>query len=606
MNKLIFLIVAAATIVFAQKPRVYVALDPQNNIASLGKLKIILVAEAKKGSKFKFPKIKDIGGYSVKGRAKGSVSYRIAEVKDKKVALVKRTLTLTIAPEKSFDMPSFSVFVNKKEYKSVPFRVSVLAKKSSSKKSSKKRVVVKEKKSENITKKPKKSNESSKIKKEIVAKEKKVVKKPIVSKTTVEEKVEQKREQKSVDIDDKKIESYQFKISSSKSEVVEGESFIVKVVLKEPIELSGGNIDYTPPLFTGFNSIPLGDGKTTESSSSITRVIEYLLTPKSAGKYKITPATASISMENAPEAQTPFGFFGGDTQSRVIKSNSLNIKVSAKPAGSELVGRFIIKEIVESKEAKSDKPFNFVVVLHGYGNLDGFELIKSKVTGLIMYEEDAKVEHKLENGKLISSYMKKYIFISDKDFVIPSFKVKVYDPQSKKVITLGTKEYHIKVNKTKNISTYLSGDRVPVNHNIDKVTESIVDAYSDKNSSKRSSSKEYLKAQMLLFDKDYYKKLYTKDSYSFINLVIALSLGVLAGVLVSIFGRKVVKLILFKKEKSKRDYEESLRILYPHITTNKKIESMVEKLYEVTNGNQDIVIDNSELDKLIKSVKNSS
>ncbi len=656
MKKIIILLFLLSSFILAKYERVYVAIDPNKDIKSGSKLQVILVAVAKKGAKFKFPKITSIGEYKTVSKPKGSVSYSIEQKGNKKVPMEKRTLTITIRPTKTFDMPSFTVKINGKKFNSIPFRVQIkdkiLKKAKDNKKKSDKKVEIKKdnknksNKNENKrveTKKDKKveknkKQEPKKVKKEEKVKkvEKKVekdknspkkidkkennqVKKqtnnikkeaPKVVKTDIIKKdvnnlnikKGKKVESLSPKPDRNKVIDFTFKMSSNKKVVVEKEPFIVTVKLIEPIDLAGAKLTYTPPLFKGFKVVPLGDGKTIEKEDSITRVIDYLLTPKKEGTYIIKPALANIELELTTNAQSPFGFFGNDIQTKELKTNPIKVVVKPKPEGVDLVGKFLIKEKLDKLVAKANKPFTYFVVVHGFGDLDDFELPKFKIPGLTIYDEDSKLEHKIENGKLLTTYSKKFTFISDKDFEIPSIKLKVYEPKTGKIDIISTKSYKIKVKHSKSITKALLGVTTPIK--VDKITESIAKAY-EKNNTNKKEEENFLKTQMLLFDKNYYKRKYAKDYYPFSALIGAIILGIILGAGAVILIPSIFRVRQFrtKEESIIKNYEDALNTLYPYTTTSKDIEEMVEKLYEVTNGNKDIVIDNYLLKKMLKKVK---
>ncbi len=394
-------------------------------------------------------------------------------------------------------------------------------------------------------------------------------------------------------------------MSASKKSVMEGQSFIVTVKLVEPLDLAGSKMEYIAPEFKNFTAVPLGDGRTIEKESSVVRVIKYLLTPKSSGDLTIEPAHANIEVDMGEAQQSPFGFFGTNTEVKKLSTNSIKINVTPKPDGVDIVGTFLIKNKVEALTAKANKPFNYIIILHGIGNLDNYNLPEFKIPGLTIYNEDAKLEHSIEKGKLKSSYIKKFVFISDKDFTIPSVSVTTYDPKTKSIKVIKTKPYFVKVKRNKSITGALENiQNRPNMPKLDKITDSITKIYSEKNSTKAKKDSDFLEAQMLLFDKNYYKKKYLKESYPFSALIGSLILGIILGAGGYVLLPSLYRIITHKKSSKQlyENYEDALNILYPHTTKSKKIEAMVEKLYEVTNGNSNIHIDNHALNKLIKKV----
>ncbi len=572
----IFLTIFAITFINAKIPRVFVSIK-QKDIKADEKLEIMVGAEAKKGSKFKFPKVDEIGGYKVISQ-KSSVSYRVDESNGKKVPLVKRAVTYIIKPTKSFDIGSFTLKINNQEFKTVPFRVKVLDKKTTPKKEKSK---IQTQTKTQMIKAPKASKEAKKD----------------VNKTKVITPKENNTLTQNID--------FIFKMSANKKEVVVGESFIVRVELIEPINLSSSDLQYTPPKFTNFDVKPIGDGKIEESTDRVIRTIEYLLIPKKSGKFTISPAKAKIGIQLTPQVQSPFGFFGTDIEWKKISTNKLTIRVKPAPKGVDLVGKFKL-EVQTDDRAKANRPYNYIVKIIGLGDLDNFKLPDIKIDNITTYKEEPKIEHILTKGVVVSKLIQKYVFIADRDFAIPSITIKAYNPDSKKIYKLKTKPLIVRIKRANSISSILNKTTstyvTPKTNTKNQVQKQSI------NSTSQIASKpqDIKKVEELLLDKYYYKRKYS-NGYPLSAIFGALALGLIlgAGAVILIPGlfRVTKNGKLTSKNRLFEDYEEALNILYPHTTKSKNIEKMVANLYEVTNGNKDVKIDDYALNKMIKRVK---
>ena len=553
MKRVIILIsiILLSNILFAKYPRVYVSVKPKD-ITPKTKVQVILVAVAKKGSKIVFPKIDKIAKYNILSK-KANVTYSIAESDGNKTAIVKRAVTHIIKPDSSFDVNSFVIKIDNKEYKTTPFKVNV-------------------KEPKNIKNKEIKEIDNNRQK----------------------ENISQNRDNSSPII---------FKMTSNKKSVVVGESFIIKVELFEPINLSNSDIQYTPPKFKDFNVQALGDGKIIDKGNSVIRTIEYIATAKKSGLHIIKPAIAKIAISLAPQAQSPFGFFGADIQWKSISSNPLKIDVKELPEHVELVGSFRIKVIRESNFAKANKPFKYTIVIDGLGNIDNIKDPKFNIKGVTSYSNDAKIEHIASKGKIYSKYSKKYVFISDRDFTIPSIEYKVYSPKSNKVYIIKTEPFNVKVKRSKSITEALNGIKSDVEKAL-KNPKSMLKEQEIPKDNFEKEDKELAKIEDLLFDNFYYKRKYSIEGYPFVALFGAFILGLILGMGGVLLGKSILNVIkkATNRDKNYTNYEEALALLYPHITKSKEIENMVENLYEVVNGNRDLKIDNYALKRMIKKV----
>jgi len=400
-----------------------------------------------------------------------------------------------------------------------------------------------------------------------------------------------------------------FKMDSSKYSVVVGESFIVNVELIEPYDASSADIKYTPPSFKNFKVVPNGEGKVTDKGSTIIREQQYLFTATKPGKFTIEPAKAKIGIQSTPQAQSPFAFFGVDIHWKTLKSNPLTINVSKAPTDVDIVGNYKIRTIINNKTSakqitsKKDEPVSFIVVIEGEGNLDDFSGLKIDIPNVTIYNKDSKIENSIKNGKSISTYAKKYIFISDHDFTIPAIKLKAYNPINKKNYTLYTNPVTVKVKKSIKISSIGSSDnqnRVSSQANT-KTSLSIEDVIKNSHTVYTTNDK----VEKIIFDKDYYKKRYGKNSTTLTEKLIYILIGLILGVIGTLLLPKLYTKLFRKKQQTLLygSYQEALNILYPHIDTDKKIEDMVKLLYEVINGNKEIKIDEAKLRKMVKKVK---
>ena len=400
------------------------------------------------------------------------------------------------------------------------------------------------------------------------------------------------------DVKAKNSSGFIFKMSSSKKAVVVGEPFIVSVELIEPIDVSSADLRYTAPSFKGFKAKSLGDGEIIEKGNSVVRSLKYLVTAKKSGKFTISPAKAKIGIQMTPQTQSPFGFFGADIQWKNISSNNVTVQVYKKPNGVEVVGDYKIKASVDKNIVKASKPVTYTLIIEGEGNLDDFEDVKIDIPNVTQYSKDSTIEHKFENGKVYSTYKKQYVFISKSSYIIPKITIKAYSPSKHRLYSISSTAIPITIRKANTIASLLSGrsNSVEGKSSTKKLTPVA-------NSSNIKPSAQSNKIENILFDKEYYKRKYSKNISGMQNILIALLIGLLLGALGGLFIPRFVKGTKTKKgNKLYGSYKEAMHILYPHIDKDKKIEEMVKFLYEVTNGNKEVVINDKVLNKMVKNV----
>jgi len=393
----------------------------------------------------------------------------------------------------------------------------------------------------------------------------------------------------------KGVDGYTLRIKASKKHVYVGEPFIVTVDFFEPRSSRVSKVEYTPPQFKGFFSQLLGEEKLKRTGAGTMHELQYLVSAKKEGNLTIIPPKARVGIRSLDGTSgDPWGLFANDIRWHSVRANALSVKVKAVPGDIDLIGLFKVETSVDHKTVQPNRPVTYTLKISGEGSLDDMADPKFDIPGVTIYGDDAKVTNRVKGDKLISQYERKYVFISDSDFVIPSLTFKSFDYLSQKSKRLTTKAYKIKVNGNganpvpKVVTTPKTGsDTATVN------MENLQEKKLEQNKS-------------ILEDTVYYKAKEKREraGYPLWTVFVAFLLGVVA----TILGIKLYRIVKQKKGSAKLRYyseKEALKILYPHTNHDKKVEAMVRKLYERENGNKDISIDKEELANMIAALQDS-
>ena len=361
---------------------------------------------------------------------------------------------------------------------------------------------------------------------------------------------------------------------TEKKSVMEGEPFIVTVFfsLQNGVRLSE-NPQYTKPEFKGFFVKDIEQEKAYREGNRQVTELRYMLTPKSEGNFTLLPATAKIGIADTSRRDMFGRFFG--TVWTPISSNKVDIEVKKKPQDTDLVGNFTIESNIDKQSVKANKPVNLTVKISGEGNLEDFEFSTYEIDGVTIYSDDAKVESSLGGGKLRSTFTKSFVFISDRDFSIPSRSFSVYDIEKKKITSLEIKSYDIKVEGIK----------------------AVTQVHTDKPASASVPKKEKVTADKSLEDKVKTEVLKTAAWWM-------LAVAFLLGALMMYIWIKWISRWKLGGGKSPFKESEALKILYAHMSEDADAEAMVRKLYAKKNGDKSIIIDKKELKALVEKYQN--
>lgn len=380
---------------------------------------------------------------------------------------------------------------------------------------------------------------------------------------------------------------------ADKKSVYLGEPLVVTVDAAEPVNGAIVQMQYSPPEFKGFVVKPLGGEKQIRKGNRTIHELSYLLTPIREGRQRIEPAKIRIGMRDLNAPSDPFGIFGAPVKWVALRSNPLEVTVKTLPSAADLVGHYTLKAKVDRTEVEANQPVNYTLEILGEGSLEDLADPRFDIPGVTVYSDDAKVSSSVKNGKLYSRYTKKYVFISDRDFVIPSLKMKEFDYQTGKSRSLETPLFRIKV----------KGGTAPVPPTPPAGMKAQPAAVTPAPTSVKGSgaARTARKGENLLEDPAYYaRKAYEEEAARFPwYLAGAFAAGMFLMFLMIRFWPRKKRGTLFGPSTGRHySLEEALKILYPHINDDPEVEKVVRYLYRVKNGEKKVEIDREALDRL--------
>ena len=361
-------------------------------------------------------------------------------------------------------------------------------------------------------------------------------------------------------------------MKADKHEVIVGEPLVVTVYfsVRNDVRLAD-NPQYNRPSFKGFfvkevdeeRSYMKGDHRITE--------LRYILVPQKAGHYVLDPATAKVPLVDRSRRDM-FGRFFGSTW-RSLRSNTFDITVDPAPQDTDLVGRFYIESKIDKTTTKENKPVNLTVTIEGDGSLEDYEMPNYEIDGVTVYSDDAEVTTRVIGDKLKSTYVKKFAFISDHDFDIPSRTLSTYDPQTKEVKQLEIPGYHVQVAQKKHAGTS-SVASPPANEEHRAEVQTDIKLPESTEANTPVAQKEQ------------------RASVAWWMVLLAFLAGMVSMYLLGKFK--------WKRPVSPFKEDEALKILYGHMSDDPKVEEMVRKLYAKKHGQKDVIIDKKELKALVE------
>ncbi len=228
-------------------------------------------------------------------------------------------------------------------------------------------------------------------------------------------------------------------LETPSKEVFVGEPFEVTLIFKQKRDAEAVDSKFIAPILKGFWIKNESQQKSTQEGKYDLTKIVYTVAAQRVGKLKIT--RAQIRIASRSKARDSWGSWIANVKWKTYISNELNIDVKALPTGVELVGDFSIMATVDKHEVNSNEAINLTVEVLGNGNLEDIKSFKPYIDGVSVFDEKIVV-----NGTKLTQ---KIAFVAERDFVIAPFNLKYFDPKTKEIKTISTKEISIKVKNEK-------------------------------------------------------------------------------------------------------------------------------------------------------------
>ncbi|HIP12435.1 MAG TPA: hypothetical protein EYG73_06920 [Arcobacter sp.] len=185
----------------------------------------------------------------------------------------------------------------------------------------------------------------------------------------------------------------------------------------------------------------LSNPKPKEENGYITQSINYLIFPQNAGKQLLDNQIINVATR---QRKTNFIIW------KKVLSNEKELEVLALPENLNVQGSYILNVTVDKTKIKANEPVNLSIKVEGFGNIDDIEGFKLLLDDEVVYASKPQIQATIKDGKYGGVFTQKISIIADKDFTIPALKFKYFDIKSKKVKTISSDTFNIKVqSKTK-------------------------------------------------------------------------------------------------------------------------------------------------------------
>ena len=236
-----------------------------------------------------------------------------------------------------------------------------------------------------------------------------------------------------------KDDDFSLFLSVNKEEMYVGEPFELTLLFRQKKSAQVVDNKFSQPEFKGFWLKGEPKQEVLKDPEYINTRIIYKMAPQREGNLHITPAKIGIASR-----QNVKNYFGGlfpEVKWKTYFSNDLNISAKALPSGVSLVGDFRIEAFVDKTLVNPNEAVNLTIKISGAGNLEDIKTFKPYIDEVSVFDEKILIKDNLLSQKIT--------FVGEKNFSIPSFTIKTFNPKTKEIKTLATQAIDIKINNSK-------------------------------------------------------------------------------------------------------------------------------------------------------------
>ncbi len=225
--------------------------------------------------------------------------------------------------------------------------------------------------------------------------------------------------------------------TASQTDLYVGEEMVVDIVFRYKEHLNIRRIQIDELTKNEFAIKRLKSTKPIKENGYITYKESYLVSPMREGEFEIPPHKVSVGIDSMQS-----DFFGIPLLKwQKIYSNALAIKVSALPQDATVIGDFEISATVDKTQTKPNRPVNILINITGSGNMEDIDQFKLEIDNVSVFSEAPSVRR----GKNGDVWTQKFSAVSDENFHIPPMKLRFFHKPTKKIKTIKTKAFDIKV-----------------------------------------------------------------------------------------------------------------------------------------------------------------
>jgi hypothetical protein len=177
---------------------------------------------------------------------------------------------------------------------------------------------------------------------------------------------------------------------------------------------------------------------------------ELILFVKKEGEFNLALETL---MKKTNKDSIVNGILGRDNlnyeEFLITKIKQKSIKLNILKTDERMVGEFVLDIKADKSEVKAFSPYHLELSIKGIGDFQLLEDIVFQIEGVEIFSESAYEDIQLTKDGYKGVWKKKFAFVSEKEFTIPSWKLSYFDPKDKITKELVYEGVEVKVTTAK-------------------------------------------------------------------------------------------------------------------------------------------------------------
>lgn len=239
--------------------------------------------------------------------------------------------------------------------------------------------------------------------------------------------------------------AYRWSLLESPQTLRVGEAGVIRYECVFETSAADYTIDFKPQSTDGYNAEVLTQRDRVTSGKRI-QTFDVLITPKKAGEIDVRLSalvrhTTFASIENATIGRDNVKRYDFNDETAHLPP----VRIRALENTAELTGTLTLEVGVDKKMVRAHEPVHLSLYVRGAGNLEKFIPYELNISGVKTFAEAPQKNLTPSREGFEGEIRQEFALVSEKNFVIPPFELRVFDTAERKMRIIKTPSIAVEV-----------------------------------------------------------------------------------------------------------------------------------------------------------------